>query len=537
MPPIVQDTGITFAVDKVVPATKPLPECRAHVAARKLLQAEIESCSDYHGTVISGIGYQALLAAVFTAFSQHRPLVLTADAVWITISQGVAHHMALHGERLRSRFVQHQGRLKLEFFVTDWVEGSPENPWPKAFASWAEQIREHVGPAVHDALVCDFSTTGPVERVASHVVMMDVFERYFEYVLYCICGIPNVTLEGRPEDWQRLAEKVKSLEVFDLSWWLDHLTPICEQFVRASQGDVDLTHWQGICKLREEYGGHVINGWVAKLFPYLRAHADGPCTRRNPIFETGEGFQTAVAPPGLSRVPFLWRNLKTGGERSMEAIGGLLGVTQNPETLALRPKVGWAVRPAEKLDALLDRLTAEHKTRPGVRFENEREDIPLGLARFYHHTDGAILFENSAALECCIVSLSDYQRLDWQVVDLPPDQRRARSDPRGPFWYRLAQLPDGCWLAINPRPGSSEALREGLARSPKLQSDSLCAICLFSPITQGEPGQNPVIALSFTELLQRLLDSRDRPYWNESQFIPYGDAEDYGGSLQNRPGA
>ena len=48
---------------------------------------------------------QPLLAAVYAAFSQHRPLVLTPDAVWITIAQGVAHQMAIHGERLRPGFV------------------------------------------------------------------------------------------------------------------------------------------------------------------------------------------------------------------------------------------------------------------------------------------------------------------------------------------------------------------------------------------------------------------------------------------------
>ena len=96
-------TGITFVVDAVEPATELLPECRAHEAA-KLTIGGIESCSDYHSTVVRDVFYHPLLAAVYTAFSQHRPLVLSPDAVWLTIAQGVAHHMAAHGERLRSRF-------------------------------------------------------------------------------------------------------------------------------------------------------------------------------------------------------------------------------------------------------------------------------------------------------------------------------------------------------------------------------------------------------------------------------------------------
>ena len=130
-------------------------------------------------------------------------------------------------------------------------------------------------------------------------------------ILNCICGIPTVTLEGSTADWQRLTDKAVRLSVFDLDWWLPHLLPICEQFVRASRGDVDGDHWRDICKRRSEYGGDVINGWVAKLFPYLRTFIGGPCTRRNPIFETGEGFQSLVAPSGLSRVPFTWQNAST----------------------------------------------------------------------------------------------------------------------------------------------------------------------------------------------------------------------------------
>jgi hypothetical protein len=526
---IAQQPGVTFAIDEVAPATTPLPEQRMHQAVKGLL-GDIESCCDYHGTVIQGVHYQPLLAAVYTAFSQHRPLMLTPDAVWITIAQGVAQHMTLHGERLRPRFVVHQGRLDLVSVCSGWVEGSPENPWPEAFASWTGQIRDHVGPAVHDALVCDFSTTGAVERAASQIVMMDVFERYFHYLEYCICGIPAITLAGTPGDWQHLAEKAAGLAVFDLDWWLAHLLPICQQFVRASRGDVDLAHWQGICKLRHAYGGDVINGWVAMLFPYLRAFLGGPCNRRNPIFDTGAGFQTLVAPPGVSRVPFTWKNEQTGRQRHMEAIGGLVGVAQDPSTLALQPKVGWAVREANPMDVLLSRLAAEHTTFPGAKLGSAHpRGWPLGaglsadLAQFYHATDGAALFGRGEAALCRIVPAGDIEPLDWGEV---PDPNGGYS--RGPgdrTWYRFAELADRTWLAINLDPHRRDPRPRGVGPG---QYDWLFSpICRCSASTVGQPGQNPVVALSFTELLQRLLDGGGQPCWSDPQFVSYGDAEQY----------
>jgi hypothetical protein len=522
----VHQPGVTFAVDEVTPATRPLPVCRTHEAVKGMLGA-LASCDDYHGTVVKGVHYQPLLAAVYTAFSEHRPLILTPDVVWLTVAQGVAHHLTIHGERLRSRFVAHQGKLDLVFRCRDWVEGSPENPWPEAFVSWAGQIREHVGVGVHDTLVCDFSTTGPTERAASQIVLMDVFERYFHYHAYCICGIPTVTLEGTHADWQRLAQKAVGLAVFDLDWWLAHLLPICEQFVRASRGDVDLAHWQGICKRREAYGGDIINGWVARLFPYLRAYINGPCNRRNPIFETGEGFQTLYAPPGLSRVPFTWRSASTGRERRMEAIGGLVGVSQDAQTLGLRPKAGWAIRAAEQLDVLLARLAAEHRTFPGLRRERGR-GLPPDLARLYHFTDGAELFGRGEAAAYRLVAGRAVEPLDWG--ELPEKYGGNSRGPAGRIWHRFAWLADGSWLAINLDMNKHLApwwQDRSLRERKSALGDRFAPICHTSSQTQGQPGKNPVVALSFTELLERLLESGGRPHWLSSKFVGYGDAEQY----------
>ena len=198
------ESGITFPVNDVEPAGKPCSTMPLHEALKGMLGSGVESCSNYHQQVLSGHHYQPLLAAVYTAYSLHYPLVLSPDAVWITITQGIAHHMAVEGERLRDRFVDHQGKLTLTFQSQDWVKGTPENPWPEAFESWATQIREHVGDKLYQSLVTDFSTTGPVERTVSHIVMMDIFQRFFKYRMVGICGLPSVTLLGTADDWRNL---------------------------------------------------------------------------------------------------------------------------------------------------------------------------------------------------------------------------------------------------------------------------------------------------------------------------------------------
>lgn len=523
-------SGITFAVDDVSPATDALRESPAYLAVQSMLSGPINSCNDYHSQVVADVHFQPLLAAVHLAFSQHRPLVLSPDAVWITITQGVAHHMSAHAERLRDRFVAHQGKETLTFECKGWVLESPENPWPEAFTYWSTQIRKYVGPQTHDLLRCDFSTTGPVERAVSDITMMDIFQQYFHYEACCVCGIPSITLEGTPTDWVHLYEKASGLRVFDMDWWLEHLLPICEQFARASRGDIDRDHWQNICKLRSEYGGDIINGWIAKLFPYLRQYIKGPCNRRNPIFETGEGFKSLAAPPGLSYVPFTWINAETGQKRLMQAIGGLIGISQDPHTLALRPKAGWAIREASEMDALMARLTSEHQPRraelPQLNQDKPAEPrgdlLPPDLGRFYQEFhNGASLFGTGPDVAYRILPQDRMESLDWGEE---PEIGNSRG-PDGRTWHRFVDLADGSFLAIdldmNRRRFSTDRNASREVRK------CFSPICHCREETIGKPGKNPVISESFLEFLERILDSSGNLFWFEPGFKPYGDADQF----------
>jgi hypothetical protein len=75
MPVATKSYGITFAVDNVEPETVALPEVRIHEALRTRWE-RLESCHDYHSQIVAHQSSHGLLAAVHTAFSDHRPLVL-----------------------------------------------------------------------------------------------------------------------------------------------------------------------------------------------------------------------------------------------------------------------------------------------------------------------------------------------------------------------------------------------------------------------------------------------------------------------------
>jgi hypothetical protein len=119
------------------------------------------------------------------------------------------------------------------------------------------------------SFVASFSTTGPVERTASEIALMSAMRPYFNHRLTTLCGIPEITLLGTPDDWRSIRRRASVLSEFDLGWWCRALEPILDQFVAASTGSVDVEFWQSLFKLHAGSGGRWITGWTTALFPYI----------------------------------------------------------------------------------------------------------------------------------------------------------------------------------------------------------------------------------------------------------------------------
>jgi hypothetical protein len=207
----------------------------------------------------------------------------------------------------------------------------------------------------------DFSTTGGLERAAAEVVLLDAMQSFFSYRFVTRCGIPQISLEGTPADWEILAERTKGIGQFGLSWWTEALGPILDEFVAASRGGVNKRFWRSIYKVDDSSGGPYITGWITAFFPYLKDW-QARALRMNPwLAEGGEKLQlllspqededrqgfgygptTECFPSGLARAPFHWQYLDRSIE--MEFLGGFIGVRQDSATLELRPEIGWAVR-------------------------------------------------------------------------------------------------------------------------------------------------------------------------------------------------
>ena len=208
--------GTTFPVSNVKQSTKRLSGFPCHEFLSGMGYGPIEACSKFHGHLIANVISHPLIAALHGAFCLHLPLVLSPDIIWLTITQGLARHINANAEELRQQFVSHQGKLKIKVQRDDFVKGSAENTWPKAFTTFSEKVHEHIGD-VHELIVSDFSTTGQVEKAASEIVLLDSVQSYFSFEMITICGIPSITLEGTVDDWRKIAIRAEQLSDYKLT--------------------------------------------------------------------------------------------------------------------------------------------------------------------------------------------------------------------------------------------------------------------------------------------------------------------------------
>jgi len=99
----------TFAVDRVEATRDRAPECDALKALAAFTDRPVLAFDGPTRAVLAGAGCHPFARAVHVAFSKHRPLVLSPDAVWLTIAQGFAQHVASDPKAIRHQLVRHEG--------------------------------------------------------------------------------------------------------------------------------------------------------------------------------------------------------------------------------------------------------------------------------------------------------------------------------------------------------------------------------------------------------------------------------------------
>lgn len=287
-------------------------------------------------------GYHSFFNGMYQAYADHRPFVLSPDMIWLLISQGFARHVSANAEQLRRYFVGFSGKTTALVVSQEVGLHSPASEWEEIFPEFTRQIGEYVGKELIDVLTADFSTTTPAGKVASQIAIMEAMKPYFEFVyISAVCGIPEITLKGTPEDWQKVLDKARALSKYELDWWIGELEPLLKEFVKASKGRVNPKFWRNMFKCHSEkhYGApKIIDGWIVKFFPYDK---DG---KHNDLKEL---VGTDSVPDEIIKVDMTYIDLSPDGHAKkipLELWAGFIGLEQRTDNYTLTPVIGWMIR-------------------------------------------------------------------------------------------------------------------------------------------------------------------------------------------------
>ena len=320
---------------------------------------------------------------VVKAYANHQSLVLSPDMIWLLISQGFARYVNAHPEELRPQLVEHDGKMDLVVITPEeLLTGNPD--WEKIMGDFSDSIQKYTKGDIAKTITADFTTTTPVTRIASEITLMESVKSYFEYVvMYLACGIPSVTLQGTPEDWQLVLDKAKRLKPYGLTEWIEELEPILTEFVRTAKGKPDQLFWQRMVKevrLPKLNGGGCdpskpteLDGWVLKLFPNEQGVTLNkiPHTQNMPADHVRVDFKYLIVERATGEVI---------SETPMELWAGFIGAEEDTITNTLMPKIGWLVRINDEESTLNDLQKKNEKGAIRLRIK----EVPTVLAQLGH---------------------------------------------------------------------------------------------------------------------------------------------------------
>ena len=504
------ETEICFRVDPVTPCQERLPLINARTRFEEMMGRSVQvfTCADSSDVALTrGGADHSLVSAVYLAFSDHRPLVLTPDAVWITLAQGFAQHINHHANALRSRVVTHKGTVTLEAATRGLA--TPED-WADVIQQWSDGVQPRIPADLYQLMLCDFSTTTPIARTVSQVVMLEALQQYFDYQVCFICGIPTITVKGSVHDWITIRERVDVMAGFHLEWWTDRLKPICDGFIDTANGHPSQTFWRHIFSPKDVYGGDAITGWLADLFPYIKDSITQAATVRNPILAipreqltTKDGLSSRDIPLGLSRAPFTLTSTSAQESTAMELIAGFMGVKQDVDSGQLEPAIGWAVLEVDAYSQLLTRLgssAANEKTNERTMHERHTQfpeltsgGVPKEFIQLMDRFDNGQEFFSETTHPWALKSISDLTLRQVSIAECQFAERAVHfmdlSDGRAVGYVYVVNQTQPWWIILGTPDGQ------------EFQRDSV-----------------RVIAKGFVEFMTRLVNEEGRYYFDDPGF-------------------
>ena len=180
-------------------------------------------------------------------------------------------------------------------------------------------------------------------------------------------GIPSITVTGTRRDWTLLCDNALALvnkfhrvnvqaNHGTMVWsWSKVLKPVLDQFISAASGEFDQKFWRSIYHCTSATS----IGWIFALFPCIQKdgstgislskylNPDRPEYLTVPPLHWDSirqlGIICSEIPSGIVTTDETYNDMKKGTPQKYKLHSGFIAVSQDKETMAIHPEIGWVV--------------------------------------------------------------------------------------------------------------------------------------------------------------------------------------------------
>jgi hypothetical protein len=166
-----------------------------------------------------------IFQCVHEAWMNHWNLRTSPEDWWYPVASTVAKAVSSAAKRenswdtdpkstndVRDLFVNHSGKDTISVSVEEYYIDDAD--YDAIFQQISEQLEEKIKiPEYVQCMVNDFSTTTMPSKIASEINLMSSLQEFFQYEIYFMgCGIRSIEMYGDQTDWDRLNQKLLSLQ-------------------------------------------------------------------------------------------------------------------------------------------------------------------------------------------------------------------------------------------------------------------------------------------------------------------------------------
>jgi hypothetical protein len=199
------------------------------------------------------------------AYSSHHHLTIRPEDIWFSILSQLSFYINAHAEELREYFVAHEGRKELEVIAVGTIDSVDFGLLAKRMT---HLIQENVkDPILRSWIMPNWTTTTERDVNVAAVLMMGTLQKYFDYKMSLICGIPSVTILGERKDWEDILTRLDRLSNFgdEPATFATLLRPVLRHFIASFDPEPSPVVKDFWSKIAHETGGSgpfYLSGWI-----------------------------------------------------------------------------------------------------------------------------------------------------------------------------------------------------------------------------------------------------------------------------------